>query len=394
MQAGLEMRIEQENWKEAAKDAGNLSELYLTSGDVSRAIDYACQSVDFADRSGDKFQKWSKRGRLAVALHQSNNLSESIILFKDAETISKSHTGHKYLYSDIGFYYCDLLISQGKVQAVLERTEHMIEIAIRNKWLLDTAMDKLSLGRAYLLEALRLRSEQALTPPSIPPQGGKKGVPPQGRKMDVSSRGGEKGVPTRELVPDLIREGNKRGVFSQAQDYLNQAVDGMREANRQDYLPRALFARTLFYRVQNEFPKAWDDLEEAREIAERGEMKLWLVDYHLEACRLCLAQVSAKSSAGARFIVPFEGYERIKASRKQIIGEARKHVEKAENMIDKMGYHRRDPEVELCYAGVCFAERKKTKTREYLNRAKKTLKKMGIRMWDWEVERLEERLKS
>ena len=41
MQAALENHIKQENWKEAAKDAGNLSELYLTLGDVPKAVEYA-----------------------------------------------------------------------------------------------------------------------------------------------------------------------------------------------------------------------------------------------------------------------------------------------------------------------------------------------------------------
>ena len=33
-----------------------------------------------------------------------------------------------------------------------------------------------------------------------------------------------------------------------------------------------------------------DDLEEVREIAERGEMKLWLCDYHLESARLARSE--------------------------------------------------------------------------------------------------------
>ncbi len=116
MQASLNVEIKREYWKGAAAVAGNLSELYLTLGEVSQAVASARQSVDFADRSGDEFLKWSQRGRLAVALHQSNSLSESTRLFKEAETISKTHSGQKYLYSDIGFYYCDLLLSQGSIR--------------------------------------------------------------------------------------------------------------------------------------------------------------------------------------------------------------------------------------------------------------------------------------
>ena len=64
----------------------------------------------------------------------------------------------------------------------------------------------------------------------------------------------------------------------------------MREAGTQHELPRALFAHAFYSRIQNQFPQAWDDLEEAREIAERGSMNLWLVDYHLEASRLLISE--------------------------------------------------------------------------------------------------------
>jgi hypothetical protein len=78
--------------------------------------------------------------------------------------------------------------------------------------------------------------------------------------------------------------------------------------------------------TQNVFALASADLEEGREIAERGEMNLHLADYHLEACRLCLAQ----SEQGA----------------KGKVREAKEHLATASAMIEKMGYGRRKPEVE------------------------------------------------
>jgi tetratricopeptide (TPR) repeat protein len=100
----------------------------------------------------------------------------------------------------------------------------------------------------------------------------------------------------------------------------SQAVAGLREAGTQDHLPRGLLARAAYYRAQNEFTKARADLEEAQEIAERGEMKLFLADYHLEACKLQMA--SGKSQ------------------------QAKEHLAIAKEMIEKMGYGRRKPEVE------------------------------------------------
>ena len=44
-----------ERLEEAAHQAGNLSELALTVGDVAGAVGYAEQAVALADRSGDGF---------------------------------------------------------------------------------------------------------------------------------------------------------------------------------------------------------------------------------------------------------------------------------------------------------------------------------------------------
>jgi hypothetical protein len=53
------------------------------------------------------------------------------------------------------------------------------------------------------------------------------------------------------------------------------------------------------------------------------------VDYHLEAARLTMEQVA---DSGGQDKVSWEA--------------ARKHVEKAAELIEKTGYHRRDREVE------------------------------------------------
>jgi len=65
-----------------------------------------------------------------------------------------------------------------------------------------------------------------------------------------------------------------------------------------------------------DYAKAQDDLSEARDIAELGEMKLHLCDYHLEAGRLCHAQgkmeEAAEHARAAKAIVEETGYERRK----------------------------------------------------------------------------------
>jgi tetratricopeptide (TPR) repeat protein len=238
MQAGLDAYIALEDWKKAASTAFNLSELYLIIGDIALALEYANKSVDLADRSGDTFQRMSKRTILADALHQAGRQSESESLFREAEEMQKEqYPEYPILYSVWGFGYCDLLLSQGKYQEVLSRAEQTLEMAKTLKYLLDVALDYLTFGRAHLLQALQEGSQE----------------------------------------------------FTQAAEHLNRAVDGLRQAGQQQELPRGLLARAELYKVRGEFDRALHDIEEAMTITERGEMGLHQADCHLEYARLYLA---------------------------------------------------------------------------------------------------------
>ena len=61
---------------------------------------------------------------------------------------------------------------------------------------------------------------------------------------------------------------------------------GIRKSGNQDDIPRGLFARAGYYRIMGDYQKAWGDVSEAREIAERGEMGRWMVDVLLEKGRI------------------------------------------------------------------------------------------------------------
>jgi tetratricopeptide (TPR) repeat protein len=111
--------------------------------------------------------------------------------------------------------------------------------------------------------------------------------------------------------------------------YFNRAVDGLRESGNYDDVPRGLLARAEYYRVTGELNKSQKDLDEVFSISTRGGMGLHLADCHLEYGRLKVE----------RF--------KVEGSKAQIdyLGEARKHLATAKEMINKMGYHRRDKEV-------------------------------------------------
>ena len=66
------------------------------------------------------------------------------------------------------------------------------------------------------------------------------------------------------------------------------------------------------------------------------------------------------------------------------------HLEKAKDLVNKTGYHRRDPELLLLQAQLHFASGAKENARNWLNKTKKRFDEMGIRMWDFEVRELEQ----
>ncbi len=269
MKVSVGMYVNRKNWKHAAIVASNLSELALMLGEVRQAVDAARQSVDHADRSGDGFHKESKRTTLSDALHQAGDREEAEKWFREAEALQKERQPEcDCLYALQGFRFCDLLLGQGKYRETMKRVKMAIEITKQNRWPLDISLDTLTLGRAYAMEAR------------------------------------ERGT----------------GDFTRAAAYLNQAVNGLREAGAQEFLPRGLLARAECYRLQKKYAKAWSDLNETFEIAERGEMKLHLTDYYLEAARLC--QAEGKTN------------------------EADEHLQTAAQLIEETGYHRRDEELE------------------------------------------------
>jgi tetratricopeptide (TPR) repeat protein len=268
MQASLKFQIPQKNWKGAAAVASNLSETYLAIGDLSQALTFARRGVEFADQSADGFQRMSKRATFANTLYQTGRISEAEDAFREVEKMQRERQPQfPIIYSVTGFMYCDLLLDQGKYEEVQARAGQTLEWVKRAGWLLDIALDYLSMGRANLLQTRR----------------------------EATSN------------------------FVEATDYLKRAVDGLRQAGDLRFLPRGLLARAELYRVKDEFDRAQADLDEAMRIATRGSMGLHKADCHLE-------------------------YARLRVARKEW-AQARESWVVAREMIERMGYGRRDKDV-------------------------------------------------
>jgi tetratricopeptide (TPR) repeat protein len=150
MRSAAEAFVRSENWNNAAACYSNLSELRLTRGDIQEAVAAARQSVDFADRSGDQFNSMGNRTTLADALHQSGDIAGAARLFAEAERLQMgSQPEYPILYSLQGYRYCDLLLGQGQAAEVLRRASQTLRWGGRQRSLLDSGLDHLSLGRAH-----------------------------------------------------------------------------------------------------------------------------------------------------------------------------------------------------------------------------------------------------
>jgi hypothetical protein len=262
------MHIERKGWEDAAITASNLSDLELMRGETAAAVIAGEQAVTFADRTGDVFQQLTKRTRQADALHQVGGRDESRRLFEDAELRQAAwQPQHPRLSSLQGFQYCDLLLADAErtawqhwlgeevgsndttiaCDAVTERAVDALGEAKSNRWLLDIALNHLTLARGTLY----------------------------------------KGEPAR--------------------DHISAAVEGLRAAGDMSHLPRGLLTRAWARCLSGDEPGSRADLDEAWEIAERGPMPLIQADIQLTRARLFRDRVALEE---ARRLIEKHGYHR------------------------------------------------------------------------------------
>jgi hypothetical protein len=287
MRVGLETIVVQEDWKNAAIGAGNVSQLELTLGEVSVALADAEQSVDYADRSKDPFQRMGKYATFADALHQAGRREEALRTFRQAEDLqAENRFDYPRLCSLPGFWYCDLLladaeragwrVTMGKApeaditqlssecEGVAERAAYAREIAIRHRSLLEIGLDHLTTTRAAFYGSL----------------------------LDPA------------VSPDHFRRSARQGSAS-----CDAAVDGLRRSGDTSYLPQGLLTRAWLHFVLADAEGCRADLDEAWEIALRGPMRLHMADILLTRARLFRDR---DALAEARTLIEQCGYGRRK----------------------------------------------------------------------------------
>jgi hypothetical protein len=301
--AGLLLSEAEEDWKNAAISASNLSEAELQVGEVVASAVSAKRSVELADKGGDNFDMLDHRTVHAAALHAAGRYTEAEELFADAERRQRERQSkYPLLYSMAGFRYGNLLLAKGDWAAARDQATQTLEWMKPQNWRLDIALDELNLARAYF--GLALAS----------------------------------GLTYRVMA----REAG-RAAFTG----FTRAEDGLRASQQSDYLPYGLLARAAFNRSVGDWNGAASNLDEVEEIAEPGQMRLFLCDMALERARFAFARIEAfapldaisdKDNPSKPAVPSAEQIAKLKS-------EAENQIKIAADYIEKCGYHRRDEEL-------------------------------------------------
>ncbi len=274
MRISMEMDVNRGEWNGAAVSASNLSELELTLGEIAQSAEDAARSVTFADQSEDAFLRMAFRTAHADTLHQSGRGGESRSLFAAAERIqAEFQAEYPRLYSFAGFRYCDLLLGEAEraavrkgrtesvgaelfdaIREVEERAAETLEWVTPQNWLLDIALDHLTLSRAALYRSIL------------------EGTNPAAAKPEIES-----------------------------------ALDDLRRAGTFEFIVRGLLTRSWLHFEMGHPEAARADLDEAQEIAERGPMRLSLADIALYRGRMFHDRAAL---AEARRLIEKHGYGR------------------------------------------------------------------------------------
>jgi tetratricopeptide (TPR) repeat protein len=301
--AELRIQVESKRWGNAALAAFNLSDTQELLGEVDTSVALAQQSIDYADKSGDEIRVIQARVTYADSSHIAGRREEAERIFIDAEDRQQQFDyEHPLLYSVSGYLYCDLLLAKGEWAAARDRASRTLEWVRPHKWLLDVALDTLTIGRAHLGLALS----------SVAP----------GPSATVRDDAGA------------------------AHAQFGGAVEGLHAAGRVDYFPLGLLARAAFRRSVGDWDGAARDLDEVEEIAEPGPMRLYLCDVALERARLAFARIEAFAPLngliddGPPPPVPPATDETVKLAQ-----EARDNLATARDLITRCGYHKRDEEL-------------------------------------------------
>jgi hypothetical protein len=244
----LALCIQQEEWIDGAKVAGDLSLLYITLGRLGSALEPARTAVELADRSGCPFERVRARSNWVNALLQRDELATAEQAFHEAEQIvheaeaaaaAAKGRGRRPTLQSYWFY--ELHLERRDYARVEElASQKPPELSSTGTPLLDLALANVALARARMGRAGQAADGGALL-------------------LDAASK-------------------------------LDSAHFAITQAGTKHHLPRVLLARATLHRTRREWDQAELQLQEARAVAAHGGMKIHLADVLLESTRLHLGR--------------------------------------------------------------------------------------------------------
>ena len=303
LRAALQMYEEAKDWVNAAIGVDNLSETELVVGNIPAAIAMAEQSVVYSDRSGNELRMIVSRTTRADAVSAAGRREEAEGLFADAESRQKLwQPEYPLLYSVQGYAYCDFVLTKGQYAVVQDRATTILEWETETDSILDCALVRLAIARSHLGLAL---------------------------------------LGTVQRRVKTIGSHTYTACFR-----VDEAIDGLRSSGQNDHFPRGLLARSVFCRSVGDWNGAARELDEVREVAESGPMKLFLCEMALELARLSFAKIEAFAPLnGLTDDSPRKPVAPDAAEVPNLKEEARKQLAISADYIKSCGYHRRDEEL-------------------------------------------------
>jgi hypothetical protein len=287
-ESGFKRDAAAEDWRNASRSAINIMELGIILGRLKDIPSLGEQAIGIALESDGDLEAIVIASTLAHGLHQLGHMTDAKQRFAKIECLQgKREMNHPLLYSFQGFQYCDVLLADAECTAwraslslvgfrhldlietcdlISKRAAETLSWEVEANWLLETALDRLTRGRATLYAVML-----------------------EGSK-----------IANRESDIDL-------------------AVCGLHRAGQHQYLPLGLLTRAWlrFLTGAGTGPEsAQADLDEAWEIAERGPMRLHMADIHLYRARLFFRakdypwQSPAADLAAAEKLINECGYHR------------------------------------------------------------------------------------
>ena len=282
MESSLVINEREEEYEQAARVAGNLSEILVALGELEQAERHARNAVSFADKSGQPQQQITRRASLAHVLHQMGQLPEAFALFSHSECLqSEEQPSSPTLYARSGCQYCDLLLddAETQLQSEPEKTRAILQDV-----------------RSRATETLRLLGEERVRTPTL-----------SDFALDHLTLG------RVGFLLCLLDDENDQDM---AQAHLDKAIAGIQDAGTNRCLPAALIIRAGVHRIHNRWKDAECDVHQALHVAQAQDMCLQEADALLEYTRICIAQ--GKRTLG------------------------REHLGSATSIIRTKGYHRRE----------------------------------------------------